>query len=102
MPGKIGKQFNELDELRESILRMWDDGDSVQDIVECFKDLKVEKGKRKGKNKVTPEYVAHVIENFGTGLDYPITKTYIKRKSVEWKMVCHNVLMMIDGKENNA
>ncbi len=102
MPGRIGKQFTDLDDLREAILDMWEDGDSVQDIVEFFSDIKVESGKRKGKNKVTPEYVAHVVDNFGEGIDYPLTKTYIKRKSTEWRMVCHNILLLLDGKGNNA
>lgn len=100
MSGKIGKQFTELDELRDKILDMWDDGDSIQDIVEHFSHIKVESGKRKGKNKVTPEFVAHVLENFGDGIDYPITKTYIKKRSAEWKMVCHNILM--SGKVGNG
>lgn len=99
MPAQIGHKLG-TDFLRNEILDMWDEGDSIQDIVEHFSYIKVESGKRKGKNKVTPEYVQSVLENYGTGIDYPLTRTYIKKKSAEWKMVCHNVLM--SGKVGNG
>jgi hypothetical protein len=93
MPAHIGHKDREVNPVRDGILDMWDAGDSIQEIVEHYSYIKVESGKRKGKNKITPEYVASVIENYGTGLDYPITKTYIKKKAAEWRMVCHNILM---------
>ena len=99
MPAHVGHKLG-ADFLRNEILDMWDEGDSIQDIVEHFSYIKVESGKRKGKNRVTPEYVQSVLENYGTGIDYPLTRTYIKKKSAEWKMVCHNVLM--SGKVGNG
>ena len=101
MPAHIGhKSSMEKDEVREGILDMWDEGYSIQEIVEHYSYIKVASGKRKGKNKVTPEYAASVIENYGTGIDYPLTKTYIRKRSAEWKMVCHNILM--SGKVGNG
>jgi len=101
MPAHIGHKIEtDRDEVREGILAMWDNGDSVQEIVEHYSYIKVESGKRKGKNRVTPEYVASVITNYGPGLDYPITKTYMQKRSAEWKMVCHNLL--VSGKVGNG
>ena len=99
MPGKAGQRSTELDALRDEILDMWDEGESIRDIVEHFDHIKVKSGKRKGKNKVTPEYVAMVLEDYGDGIDYPITKTYIKRMKTEWRCVCANVLVGLQLKE---